>query len=179
MKPYSDNIIFFDTEFSSLDPQKGEILSIGLVKAAGEELYLELDYKGEFNEWAKVHLVPFLTAPKLSHHDACQKIRDFIGEDKPFLMSYVIEYDAAYLYKLFGVTDDPKNGNKDLPFHWITIDFASLLFAQGIDPTAFTLKKRMDFLRDLGIDPSQFRDHHALDDAKILKAAYMAFLAKS
>lgn len=28
MKPYSDNIIFIDTEFSSVNPYKGEILSI-------------------------------------------------------------------------------------------------------------------------------------------------------
>ena len=28
-KPYSKNIIFFDSEFSSLDPYKGEILSVG------------------------------------------------------------------------------------------------------------------------------------------------------
>ncbi len=44
MKSFSENIIFFDTEFSSLNPYEGEILSIGLVKPNGEELYLELEY---------------------------------------------------------------------------------------------------------------------------------------
>src|SRR4030066_1628453 len=46
MKPFSDNIVFLDTEFSSLDPYKGEILSIGLVKMNGDGLYLELEYTG-------------------------------------------------------------------------------------------------------------------------------------
>lgn len=43
-KFYSENIIFFDTEFTHLDVEIGELLSIGLAKNTGEELYLELDY---------------------------------------------------------------------------------------------------------------------------------------
>ena len=46
MKPYSGNIVFLDTEFSTLDPYNGEILSIGLVKMNGEELYVELKHRG-------------------------------------------------------------------------------------------------------------------------------------
>jgi hypothetical protein len=45
--PYTDNLIFYDSEFSSLDPYEGEILSIGMVKPNGQELYLELEYEGE------------------------------------------------------------------------------------------------------------------------------------
>jgi len=47
--PFSKNIIFLDTEFSSLDPYKGEMLSIGLAKLDGSELYLELEYEGHFD----------------------------------------------------------------------------------------------------------------------------------
>ena len=46
MKSFSDNIIFLDAEFSTLDPYEGEILSIGLVKLNGDNLYLELEYNG-------------------------------------------------------------------------------------------------------------------------------------
>ena len=52
-KPYSKNIIFLDTEFSSLDSNKGEILSIGLVKLDGKELYLELEYDSPVSDWVK------------------------------------------------------------------------------------------------------------------------------
>jgi hypothetical protein len=38
--PYSDNIVFVDTEFSGLEHYLGELISIGLVKPGGEELYL-------------------------------------------------------------------------------------------------------------------------------------------
>lgn len=34
--------IFFDSEFISLDPYKGEIISLGVVKENSQELYLEL-----------------------------------------------------------------------------------------------------------------------------------------
>ena len=39
MKTFSKNIIFIDTEFSTLDPCKGEILSIGIVKLSGENTW--------------------------------------------------------------------------------------------------------------------------------------------
>ena len=40
--PFSNNVIFYDAEFSNVDPYTGELLSIGMVKVSGEELYLEL-----------------------------------------------------------------------------------------------------------------------------------------
>lgn len=51
---HEKELIFFDTEFTSLDPYKGEILSIGMVKENGEELYIELecdaaDNRGRFS----------------------------------------------------------------------------------------------------------------------------------
>jgi hypothetical protein len=37
------NIVFIDTEFSDLDPYKGEVLSIGAIKLTGEEFYIEIE----------------------------------------------------------------------------------------------------------------------------------------
>ena len=64
MKFFSDNIVFFDTEFSTLDPYKGEILSIGLVRVNGEELYLELEHEGEVSDWTKQNILTNLKAEK-------------------------------------------------------------------------------------------------------------------
>ena len=86
-KPYSDNIIFLDTEFSSLDPYKGEILSIGLVKLSGEELYLELEHNGPVDLWVAENIIPDLKGQKISRKEALKKIKKFIGNQKPYIVA--------------------------------------------------------------------------------------------
>jgi len=72
---FSDNIIFFDTEFTTLDPTKGELMSIGLVKLkTGRELYLELEYdKLTAEQWVKKHVIPSLTGTKVSKSEARER----------------------------------------------------------------------------------------------------------
>ncbi len=171
MKPFSDNIIFVDTEFSSLDPYKGEILSIGLVKLDGEELYLELVYDGEVDEWVKKHVLPLLSLEKVSREEALKKVGAFAGSGKPYMLSYVNQFDAMYWYKLLG-------GVKGNPFHWIPIDFASMLFAEGIDPQAYNWRRKESFFPTLGIDHGKYRENHALDDARMLREVYFALLKR-
>lgn len=179
-KSFSENLIFFDTEFSGLNPYTGEILSIGMVKMNGEELYLEIKHEGEVSEWVSEKLLPNLTESKVSREEACKKILGFAGDKKPlnvsasgkpFLVSYVCEYDAAFLYKLLGVND--AHGNRDLPYHWIVLDFASMLFSLGKDPTDFPSESKRALAKELGIDLAKYRSHHALDDAKLLREVYL------
>jgi len=166
-KPFSDNIIFIDTEFSSLNPYKGEIMSIGLVKLSAEELYLELEYKGETDEWVKLNIIPTLNGPKISREEAIKKIKTFIGDKKPFMIAYVNQFDAIYWYKLFGVENNP--------CYWIPIDFASVLFALGIDPESYRDNENK-FFKKLGIDLERYHQHNSLDDARLLKDVYLEFL---
>jgi len=168
IKPFSDNIIFVDTEFSSLDPYKGEILSIGLVKLNGEELYLELEYAGEISDWVKENIVPTLRGAKVSRGEAIQKIKSFIGDKKPFMVSYINQFDAIYWYKLFGLENNP--------CYWIPIDFASILFALGIAPESYYFGDKNNFYEKIGIDHSKYKQHNALDDAKLLREVYLKFL---
>lgn len=176
IKLFSDNLIFFDTEFSGLNPYTGEILSIGMVKMNGEELYLEIEYDGEVSEWVEKKLLSQLTAPKVSRKEAAKRILAFAGDTKPFLVSYVIEYDALFLYKLLGVNDKKDNGNRDLPYHWIVLDFASILFALGRDPVSFPSQDKHALAKELGIDIWKYRLHHALDDAKLLREVYLKMM---
>lgn len=175
------NIIFLDTEFTDLNPRVGELLSIGLVKMTGEELYLELKYKNKVHPWVKKKVLPFLKNKKISRGEAVKKIEKFIGKPtkqkdvdgkvrkkKPYLMAYVNQFDAMYWYELFA---DPKKH----PAFWIPIDFASILFSQGYDPECMRKDK---FFKDLKIDRSKYNQHNALDDAKLLKEVYLAFMAK-
>ncbi len=167
MKPFSNNIIFLDTEFSSLNPYKGEILSIGLVRSNGEELYMELEYDGEIDEWVKKNISPSLTELKISRKIAVQKIKEFIGDSKPYMLAYVGQFDAIYLYKLLEEEKDP--------FHWIPIDFASMLFAAGVNPEEFNENKNK-FCKRLGVDFSKYQEHNALDDARLLREIYLKFV---
>jgi DNA polymerase III epsilon subunit-like protein len=168
LEPYEkQNIIFIDTEFSDLDPYKGEILSVGIVKQSGEELYLELDYDGESSDWVNKNILPLLTEKKVSKEDAPKLIRSFLGDALPFAVAFVDNYDLIYLTKIFGA------GN--LPFRWMTVDFASILFAIGVNPVKFQLDSAgaRSFYKKLGIDMKKYRQHHALDDAKLLRDVWM------
>lgn len=171
MKKISDNIIFFDTEFSSLNPYKGEILSIGLVKMNGEELYLELECDAEVDEWPKENILPTLTQPKVSREEALVRIKEFVGKEKPRLVAYINSFDMIYLFKLLGLEE-----SNDI-FYWVPVDFASILFAKGIDPESLVdWKNKKDFFDNLEIDLNKYRQHNALDDAKLLKEVYLKII---
>ncbi len=171
VKPFSDNLIFFDTEFSSLDPYQGEILSIGLVKLNGEELYIELEYDGEVSEWVRIHVLHLLMDEKISRERAIERIKKFVGDTRPYAVSYVNQYDTIYFYKLLG--------GQENPFFWLPIDFASMLFAMGEDPESFSFTRGPEFLKKLGINQADYREHHALDDARMLRDVYMKLLVNN
>ncbi len=166
--PFSKNIIFIDTEFTSLDPYEGELLSIGLVKFNGKELYLELEQKGEISEWVKENVVPFLDEKKISRQEAIVRIKKFIGKGNPYMVAYVNQFDTIYLYKLFGIENDP--------FFWIPIDFASILFALNINPEKYSKGEDNGFYKKIGVEYERYRKHHALDDARLLREVYLKLL---
>lgn len=168
---FSDNIIFFDTEFSNIDTQIGELISIGLVKPTGEELYVELEYDvANVHPWVTDHVLPFLSGDNITKDEAIKKIWDFIGrgEEKPFLMAYVNQFDSIYWYRLF---TDPK----EHPVFWIPIDFATILFSFGFNPENM---REGEFFDWLGIDTTKYNKHNALDDARKLREVYNKFRQK-
>ena len=159
LTPYSDNIIFVDTEFSGLEFYLGDLISIGLVKLNGDELYLELDYSGPVNEFVQREVLPKLKGPKVPASEAVARIKEFVGEGKPYMVSEGGHYDVLYVYKLFGIEKQP--------FNWVPLELASMLFSHGIRP-------RVDeFAATLGIDRTRFRNDHALDDARFLREVYL------
>lgn len=169
LTPYSQNIIFFDTEFSSLDFLRGEILSLAFVKMNGEELYLELEFEGDADEWPRENILPNLSGDKVSRERAKELVENFIGEDKPYVVAYVNQFDMMYFYKLFGL----ENFNEK--FEWIPIDFASILFGQGIDPEVL-VEREQSFFDKMQIDLSEYDQHNALDDARLLRKVYMKLM---
>lgn len=172
-EPYeSKNLVFIDTEFTDLDPYKGELLSIGMVKFNGDELYLELRCNAERSDWVTENISPMLDGPKFKREDAAAQIQEFLGESNPFAIGFVDNYDVIYLTKIFGA------GN--LPFRWTTIDFASILFAMGVNPVKFLGDESGSraFYKKLGINYNDYQKHHALDDAKLLRDVWLILTAK-
>ena len=171
--PYeSKNLIFIDTEFTDLDPYKGELMSVGIVKLNGDELYLELEHDGEVSPRVKKNLLKMLKGPKFTRSQTATQIKEFLGDSEPYAIGFVDNYDVIYLTKLFGAGR--------LPFKWMTVDFASILFAIGINPVKFQLDSEgaRDFYKKLGIDTKKFRHHHALDDALLLREVWLKLTEK-
>jgi DNA polymerase III epsilon subunit-like protein len=166
--PYSENLVFMDTEFSSLNPYKGEILSIGLIKLDGQELYLELEHEGEVDPWVEKNILPHLKEEKVGREVARKEIKKFVGSERPYLLAYVNQFDAIYWYKLFGIENHPA--------HWIPLDFASMLFALGLDPEGYYHEDKSNFFEEIGVDHTKYRKHNALDDAKLLKEVYLKLI---
>lgn len=165
-KPFTNNIIFFDTEFSSLDPYKGEILSVGMITLDGKELYLELEYNGGFDTWVKKNIVPTLKGKKISREEAVKQITKFVGKKKPYLMSYVNQYDIIYMYKLFG--------KEKKPFFWLPLDFASILYGLSINPEGYYPKDKDNFFKIINVDKKKFNhSHNAIEDARLLREVYL------
>lgn len=168
MKTFSKNIIFIDTEFSTLDPCKGEILSIGIVKLSGESLYLELKFEGETSAWVKENILPTLKDKKISKERAIKMINKFVGKNKPYAIGFIPQHDTLYLYKLFGIDNHP--------FNWFPIDFASILFSQGINPEEYF---KRSFLENIKVDTLKYKHtHNALDDAMLLREVFIKFFKK-
>lgn len=163
-KPFSDNIIFMDTEFTDLEPSTGEIISIALVKLNGESLYLELEHEGKLSDWAKEHL-PTLTEEKISKEVAKEKIREFVGDSLPYPVCFVPQFDMVFLHNLFHY--------EDFPFDYHAVDMSTILFSRGLDPRNFD--NNIEFFSKYGINLDNYEKHHALGDAKLLRDLYMNF----
>lgn len=171
-KPYeSENLIFIDTEFTDLDPSKAELLSIGIVKLNGDELYIELEHEGPVSAWVNDNIIKDLRAKKHSKTEAKKLIEDFLGDSNPFAVAFVDNYDVILLTDLLGWGDD-------LPFRWATIDFASVLFSIGINPVKFKGDKQnaAAFYRKIGVDTQKYEKHNSLEDAKKLREIWIKTL---
>ena len=112
--------------------------------------------------------MPTLTEEKVSREDAKEQIAAFVGPDKPYMVAFVPQYDMVYMVKLFG--------RENMPFHWMPIDFASMLFGTGQDPAQLRSERRGALLTHLGLHPDDYRGHHALDDARALRDVFLAMV---
>ncbi len=164
--PFSDNIIFFDAEMTQLDVKKGELMAIALINYDGtKELYLELEYNDStLSQWTKENVLPNLNAPKVSKKEAKEKIREICGDTKPHLVATVNQWDMTFWNKLFA--------NEENPVHRIPIDFASILYAIGLNPARTIDDEKEKFYKQFDLDLKNYNLHNALDDTKLMRDLY-------
>lgn len=167
LTPYSRDVVFFDAEFTGHDIVRDQLMSVGMVSLDGtREMYFELAYDpAQISDWVRAHVVPHLTGEKIDRAEARTRIRTFCGGSEPHLVATVNHYDMAYWHKLFGTEKEP--------IHHIPIDFASMLFAVGLSPAREEGGAKRHFYAKFGIDLSAYRQHNALDDAKLMRALYV------
>ncbi|MDD2487281.1 MAG: 3'-5' exoribonuclease [Candidatus Gracilibacteria bacterium] len=159
-------IIFADGEFPGLYPDGTEFLSLALIKENGDELYFEMNTHGVINDWTKENILPYLNGNKISRDQAKQRIIDFVGDNKPYFLSYVNSFDWMGICGLFGVFE--------VPFFWIPLDFATMLYQSGIDPE--TKPEELALKYDIPLD--NHKPHNALDDARLIRELYFKMFTK-
>lgn len=160
-------LIFADWEFSWLNPNWTEFLSLALIKENGDELYLEFDYKWEVVDWVKENVIPYLNSTKLSKEEAKQKILEFVWNDKPYFVSYVNSFDWMWICWLFWVFE--------VPFYWVPLDFATMLFQKWIIPEMTTPE---ELAKTYNISLDNHKAHNALDDTRLIRNLYLKIFKK-
>lgn len=168
IKPFTTNLVFFDAEFTTLNPYEGEIMSLGMV-FNDKELYLELEYEGDTTDWVKKYVEPHLTGQKITRQQAFEQMKKFLGDTKPYLISYVNQYDVIFLHKLL-------DQYEYVPY-WLPIDFSTILFSLGYDPEVLRHNDE-NFLAEFDIDITKYKRHNALEDARLLKDIYEKVITK-
>lgn len=104
--------LWFDTEFME-DGRTVDLLSIGVVRADGEEYYAELagaDYD-KANPWVAENVLPHLiggTAQR-SRLQIADDVTAFAG-DRPEFWAYYADYDWVVLCQLYGTMMDLPQG---------------------------------------------------------------------
>lgn len=149
--------IWFDTEFIE-DGETIRLISIGMVREDGRELYLEsaqVDLT-RASDWVKQNVIPHLTQVRVSRAFIADAVVEFCGK-KPELWGYYADYDWVVLCQQFGTM-------MDLPKGWpmFCMDIKQLCVSLG-DPRL----------------PEQGKgEHHALADARWNRVAYEFLIAR-
>lgn len=146
--------MWFDTEFVDTG-ERIILISIGLVREDDRYFYAELETPETLrdilvSQWVKDNVYPHLDGDLWARGVVADALREFAGE-KPEFWAYVADYDWVALSQLYGpLVDRPRN------WPWTALD-------------TFQLPNFKQYV----IEPN--KPHHALSDARALKASHLAW----
>jgi len=171
--PFSDDVVFFDAEFTGLNAFSDDLISVGMISYDGQkELYFELPYDdAKLSDWTREHVVPYLTGDTITHDQAREAITRFCGNTKPHLIATANRRDMAFFQVLFEGLEEP--------IHRIPIDFATILFSMGLNPARTIDDQKEKFYKSFGIDLADYEMHNALEDTRLMRDLYTKLATKS
>ena len=155
--------VFLDTEFGGFLPDELQLVSIGFVSETDRSLYLELDEVDprSCSQFCRDVVLPLLDADqKTARDDAAIRIRDYLGSFGGAVTIWTDHpgYDVFLLRELLA------NVRGTLPELRICVpEFARFI-------PRMTYRNHMEAL----FERKQLRRHHALDDAKAMRAGWIA-----
>jgi hypothetical protein len=145
--------IWFDTEFIE-DGKTIDLLSIGMIREDGAEIYLENNQAdlSRGGDWVQHNVIVHLN---WLHHgferaDIAAAVVSFAGE-KPEFWAYYADYDWVVLCQLYGTM-------MDLPKGWP-------MYCRDV-------KQLCDDVGNPKLPEQDGAEHHALDDAKWTRKAW-------
>lgn len=105
--------IWFDTEFIE-DGKTIDLISIGMVREDGSQLYLEnlsANYS-RASQWVKDNVIVHLDIAQhgVAHEEIGSKVLAFVGDEKPEFWGYYADYDWVALCQLYGTMMDLPKG---------------------------------------------------------------------
>lgn len=146
--------IYADTEFHE-DGRIIDPISIGLVREDGAELYLEsMEFDERLaNDWVKANVLPHLQgfATLAMRSQIRDRVREFVGDEKPEFWAYYADYDWIVICQLFGRMID-------LPYGW---------------PMYCRDLKQYADEHGLKLPKQETTQHNALEDARWLRSAHV------
>lgn len=142
---------WLDTEFIE-DGRTIELISIAIVAENGREYYAEFADcdLGRASSWVRDNVIPHLRGPRRERPVIRDEIVAFMG-DRPEIWGYYADYDWVALCQLFGTM-------MDLPKGWPK-------FCRDVQQLAAEQPK-------FQLPLQGGNEHHALDDARWIKAAF-------
>lgn len=159
--------VWLDTEFIDKEWEMSantDLISIGLVREDGKELYLEnagvSRHKMNADPWLSKHVTPKLSDdPKvrLWVPEIAEELKSFCSDIRPHFWAYYASYDFFLLCKIFG-------GLMNFPKGWTRYcgDTKQYIMHLGLG----------DELPDAPAQDPKTK-HHALEDAKWLKELHL------
>jgi hypothetical protein len=142
--------IWFDTEFIE-DGKTIDLISIGMVREDGAELYLESSDVAwdKANTWVLQNVVPRLNGPTIRRDAIAKMVQAFAGESPEF-WAYYASYDWVVLCQLYGTM-------MDLPKGWP-------MYCNDLQQTLDRLP--YDLRSAVRLPDPPITEHHALADAR-------------
>lgn len=139
--------LFIDTEFNGFG---GDLLSMGIVAADGQEFYGAIRFNGEYDPWVKQNVVPYLGVTS-AYERFQSKLKDFLGQYSEITV----------------IADWPD----DLRY------FCQALITRPGEMMPLPSFK-CEMIREIYSSDSE-KPHHALYDARAIKAVYDRIVAPS